>query len=442
VYILILNKIKEITQHPGVRKYFKNSSWLLAEKVFRLIIGLFVGVWVAKYLGPESYGLFSYAQSIVVIITIVASLGVDGILVRELINHKDKRDELLGTAFTLRLIGAIIVILITIIAISLLPHERDTNIIIIVITGAVFFQCFNVIDFYFQSEVLSKYIVRANMISLLISSIAKVILILYNAPLLAFATMMVVDSVIFGIGYIYIYYKQNLSLFIWKFNYAMAKRLLKDSWPLIFSSFVLMIQARIDQVMIKNMLGNSEVGYYSVALKLIESVAFVTIILKTSLSPSVIKAKSISTELYENRLQNLYRINMIAFLIVALPIYFLADHIISILYGEKYANTGILLSIMASRLYFANLGTARAVYLMVENLFKYALFTMILGTIVNIILNYYWIAEYGTKGAVYASIISFFVTIFVVDLFYTKTRRNLWLMIKSTFTFYRLNVKL
>ena len=162
----------------GFFKYFKNTSWLMAEKILRMTVGLFVGVWVARYLGPEQFGVFAFAQSLVGIFSIIATLGLDSIVVRELVKDKSKRDELVATAFWLKLIGAIAVLTFIFIAIGFLSVEQDVNLMIFIIASATIFHSFHVIDFYFQSKVLSKYVVFTNIISLFISSIIKIILIL------------------------------------------------------------------------------------------------------------------------------------------------------------------------------------------------------------------------------------------------------------------------
>lgn len=61
----MLTKLKSLKSNQGFMKYFKNTSWFLLEKILRLTVGLFVGILVARYLGPEKFGLFSYAQSFV-----------------------------------------------------------------------------------------------------------------------------------------------------------------------------------------------------------------------------------------------------------------------------------------------------------------------------------------------------------------------------------------
>ena len=201
-----------------------------------------------------------------------------------------------------------------------------------------------------------------------------------------------------------------------------------------------MIQARIDQVMIKEMINTTEVGYYSAAIKLIEVFGFIPVMLKISLYPAILNSKIVSNEIYQDRLLNFYRLNFILFLAVAIPIFLFSEQIVLLLFGIQYQSVGILLSIMVIRLFFTNMGVARSAYILNENLMKFSLITMILGTITNIALNYLWIPWYGSKGAIIATIISFFVTIFLLDIFYSKTRNNVILQFNGIFTFYKLKV--
>jgi len=439
----VLSKLKELKQHQGIRRYFSNTSWLFAEKVLRMFIGLFVGIWVARYLGPEQFGLLSYAQSFVFLFTAIATLGLDGIVVRELVKSEVKRDVLLGTAFGLKLLGAIVTLLVLAVAVQMTSNDQYTNLLVFIIASSTIFQSFNVIDFYYQSIVLSKYVALANTICLAISSIIKISLILNNASLVAFALVMVFDTAILAIGLLYFYNKSSqLKLFNWCFEWQVAKTLLHDSWPLIFSGLILMIQARVDQIMLKEMVGINEVGFYSVALRLIEAIAFLPLMLKTSLFPAIQHAKSNSVEIYKHRLLNFYRLNFLLFLITAVPLFFFSEQLIVLLFGDEYQPAAIIFSLMVSRLFFTNMGTARSAYIITENLVRFSMLTMLLGTITNIFLNYMWISEYGAKGAVIATICSFFVTIFLVDLCYVKTRANALLQVRSIFTCFKIKIRL
>ena len=421
-------------------KYFKNTSWLFAEKILRMVVGLLVGVWVARYLGPEKFGLLSFAHSFVGLFTIFATLGLDEVVVRELVKDESRRDSLVGTTFWLKLFGAFLVLLVLAFAINFTSNDVDTHILVFIIASATIFQSFNIVDFYFQSKILSKFVAYANFISLFISTILKIALILSHASLLAFAWVVLFDSFVLACGFIYFFLKHSTFRIRYLiFHKSTAIDLLKDSWPLIFSGGVLMIQARIDQVMIKEMLGSLEVGYYSVAMRLIEAVAFIPMLLKSSLYPSIQSAKNQSKALYQDRLLNFYRLNFLFFLVLAIPIFIFAEPIIVLLFGIEYQPAGVLLALLSIRLFFANMGVARGTYIVTENLMKFSMLTMILGTIVIIYLNYVLIPNYGARGAIVATIVSFFTTIYLVDIFYSKTRHNVILQVKSIITFYKLN---
>jgi O-antigen/teichoic acid export membrane protein len=437
-----MQRLKALKSHQGFMKYFKNTSWLFGEKIFRMVVGLFVGIWVARYLGPEQFGLFSYTQSFVGMFTAIATLGLDGIVIRELVKDESRRDELIGAAFWLKLLGALGLLIVLAIAVNFTSNDSYTNSLVFIIASATIFQSFNVVDMYFQSKVLSKYIVYANVISLFISSIVKIALILNEAPLIAFAWVILFDSFILAGGFIYFYLK-NISTFNIQhliFNKSTAVGLLRDSWPLILSGGLLTIQAYIDQVMIQEFIGSKEVGYYSVAIRLIAFFGFMPMLLKNSLFPAIQSAKKHSYDLYKERLTNFYRLNFLLFLLFAIPIFVFSEQIVVLLFGVAYQPAGALLSLMAVRLLFTNMSVARGVFILTENLMKFSMITMAIGTLVNVLLNYLWIPNYGAKGAVIATIISFTVTIYCVDIFYSKTRKNVFLQLKSILTFYKIKI--
>lgn len=435
----MLKKINALKEHQGFMRYFKNTSWLLCEKIFRMIVGLLVGIWVVRYLGPEQFGRFSYAQSFVGLFTAIATLGLDSIVIRELVKDGSRRDELLGTAFYLKLMGAVGVLIFLAIAINFTSNDSYTNTLIFIIASATIFQSFNVVDMYFQSKVLSKYVVYSNLISLLLSSLVKITLIITSAPLIAFAWVVLFDSFILACGFVCFFLNQSTcKIGMFKFQKETALKLLKDSWPLMFSGTALMIQAYVDQIMIKEMIGSKEVGYYSVSIRIIALFGFVPMLLKNSLYPAIQNSKNNSEELYRNRLLDFYRLNFLLFLVIAIPIFFYAEYIVILLYGEEFQSAGTLLALMASRLFFTNMGVARGVFILTENLMKFSLITMILGTVTNVILNYFWIEKYGAEGAIFATIASFFVASFLIDAMYVKTKENVKMQIKSIFTFYKI----
>jgi len=416
-------------------KYFKNTSWLFAEKILRMIVGLFVGVWVARYLGPEQYGLLSYAQSFVGLFAAIATLGLDGIVVRELVKHERHNDDLIGTAFWLKVMGAFGVLLFLGIAVQFTSNDHYTNILIFIIASATIFQSFNVVDMYFQSKVMSKYVVYANIISLFISSIVKIVLILNEAPLIAFAWVVLFDSFVLACGYVYFYIKNNVAFNIQHlaFKRKVAFSLLKDSWPLILSGIVISIYMKIDQVMIKEMLDSEAVGQYAVAVRLSEAWYFIPMVIASSLFPAIINAKKVSEALYYARLQKLYDLMVWLAIAIALPMTFLSDWIVNLLYGEQYDQAGSVLMIHIWAGIFVFMGVASSKWLISENLQIFSTINTTIGAIINILLNYILIKNIGIEGAAWATLISYFTAAYLSLFFWKKTRINFLNLSKSLF---------
>jgi len=431
----MITKFKSLLKHKGFIKYFKNTSWVLIEKIIRFTVGLFVGVWVARYLGPERFGLLSYAQSFVGLFTIIASLGLNGIVVRELVKNNNLNDEIIGTAFWLKLIAAFGVLLILAVAINFTSNDTYTNILIFIIASATIFQSFNVVDFYFQSKVMSKFVVYANIISLFLSSIVKITLILNEAPLLAFAWVILFDSFILACGFIYFYIKKNLRFKIknLKLKIKTATSLLKDSWPLILSGIAISIYMKIDQVMIKEMMNAEAVGQYAAAVRLSEVWYFIPMVITASLFPAIINAKKKNENLYYLRLQRLYDFMAFMGIAIAVTMTFLSTWITELLYGAQYNQAGSVLVIHIWAGVFVFLGVASAKWFIIENLQMLTLQKTFYGMITNIILNFILIPKYGIQGAAFATLVSQATSAYVTDFFYIKTRKVFYMKSKSIF---------
>ncbi|MEW5065375.1 MAG: flippase [Cycloclasticus sp.] len=430
----MLKKIKQLKQNAGFMRYFHNTSWLMGERILRMGVGLFVGIWVARYLGPEKFGLLSYAQSFVFLFTAIATLGLDGIVVRELVKDESKRDVLLGTAFGLKLIGAIIILPVLFLAVQFTNNDDYTNLLVFIIASATIFQSFNVIDFYYQSKVLSKYVALANAVALALSSAIKIMLLLNEAPLLAFALMTIFDGLVLAIGLVYFYIKTSgFKLSSWSFNWAMAKGLLNDSWPLILSSFAISIYVKADQIMIMKMLGVESVGQYAAAVKISEAWYFIPVVVANSMFPAIVNAKEISEGFYVKRLQFFFDLMVLLSLLIVVPLVFLSEDMVRLLYGNDYAQATSILMVHACAILFVFMGVASGRWLLNENLQIYSSINTVIGMISNIVINYFLINKVGLIGAAIATVISYAISGYGLLLVHGRTRDVFFMLTKSMF---------
>jgi O-antigen/teichoic acid export membrane protein len=435
-------KFENLRRNESYWKVILNTFWLFLDKFFVLGVAFFVGIYVARHLGPAQFGMLSYAMGFVGLFTAFTEMGLNNILVRDLVKGVHRREELLGSAFLLQTSGGIIAVIAILIAVVFNSGDKATDLLILIVASAELFKGLGIIGSYFQSQVQSKYIATASFYQNIFISSVKVCLVLAKAPVIFFALAITLDAFLGGISLLYFYTRHAGSILKWKVVKTLVKELFSNSWPLILYGLALNIQARIDQVMIGDMLGKNEVGYYSVALKLIETLGIVPVILASSLAPSITKAKVAGVTFYNNRLREYYRLMFIVFLVTSIPLFFSAEYMIVYFYGEAYRAAGILLSLFSLRMFFTCMGMAKSTYITNENLFRYTMITAIVGAISNVLINYLLIPIMGSKGAIIATIVSFTISTFVIDFFYSKTRENIILMLKSIFSFWKLDMQL
>ena len=391
-----------------LQNVISNTGWLFFDNIVRMGVGLLVGVWVARYLGPDQYGLLSYAAAFVALFSSLANLGLDSIVVRNLVRDSDRRNNILGTVFVLKLAGGMVAFVVTMAAvIAIRPADRVTHWLVGITAAGLIFQAFDTVDFWFQSQVQSKFTVVTRNTVFLVLSAVKIALILAKAPLIAFAWVGLADIALGSFGLVIAYRIHGQHLNAWRASLVLAKELLRDSWPLIFSGIVSMIYLRIDQVMLGEMVGSQEVGIYSAAVKLAEVWYFIPMAIYSSVYPSIVEAKAISEELFYGRLQKLY--NLMAFIgyAVALPVTFIAGWVVELLFGPAYGRAGSMLALLIWAGLFVNLGVARSGFLMSMNWTRVHLLTVSLGSVVNVVLNLALIPRYGGMGAVIASCVAY-----------------------------------
>jgi O-antigen/teichoic acid export membrane protein len=411
---------------PGLRKYFANTSWLLGERILRMGVSLFVGIYVARYLGPERFGLLSYSLSFVMLFSLLASFGLDDILVRELVKRPEQRKNLLGTVFWLKVCGTVVMGIAIALVLQFKSEDQQTYWMIGLITIGLLFQTTNVVDFYFQSQVQSKFAVLAQAFQLLVTSLFKIYLVWNQAELIWFAFALMLDQAVVAVLFLLVYNWKIEWFPFFSFRWKQAKKLMRDAWPLIFAGMVVSVYMKIDQVMLKEMLDVKAVGVYAAAVKLCEAWYFLPTAVIASLFPAVIKARKKSETLYNERVQKLYDLMVWGSVAVALPTTLLADWIIPILYGPDFHDSAVILRIYIWAGVFVSLGVASSKWLVIENLQLYSFYVTALGALLNVGFNLWLIPIYGIKGAAFATLISYFTVAYVSLSFFKKTRMNFW----------------
>lgn len=418
-------------QHAGFQKYFKNTGWMLFSRILSMAVSLFTTIFIARNLGPGNYGQLSYALSFVGIFSFLSSLGIDNILFRELIKSPQKRNEILGSAFTVKLLGGILTTTIILVAAIFLAYDDVSMFLIFILSTTFIFNSLNIINFEFQARVESKYPAIIGFIVGIILNILKIVAIMTGKGVIYLSAILLLEPILYGAFY-WIAYKKRFgeNIFLWRFNKEIAYALIRDSWPLMFTAAFALIYSRIDQIFIKHMIDVEAVGIYDAAVRIAEVWYFIPSIIASSLFPAIVNAKITSEQIYRARLVKLTAFLVGLSALVAFITMILAPFIIGLLYGPAFMGGIIILQVYVWSGVAISLGNIANNYLITENHRKTLFFMSLLSMSSNIILNLLWIPKYGIVGSAYATLVSYSLGPLSL-LFFKHTRDHIFSMRKS-----------
>jgi O-antigen/teichoic acid export membrane protein len=426
----MFSNLRKKWENAGFQRYLRNTGWLFFGRFVSLSISFFVGTLIARHMGPSTFGSFSYILSFVGLFSFIASLGIDSISQRELLRNSSKENEILGTSFILKLLGAFAAVLMISASSFFISHDETTMLLIFLFSLTLLPQAFNVIDIYFQSKVLSKYSVTSQIIANVVSAILKIVGIIMYAGVTWFISVYIIESFLVVLILLAVFKKYGKHPQQWKFKSSLALSLLKDSWLIMLSSAAVLIYLKIDQVILKFMLDDTAVGLYSAAVRFAEVWYFIPTLICTSLFPAIINAKKISEELFLVRMRRLYSFMFYFSLIISIPIYFLSPLLIQVIFGGDYSAAAGVLKIYMWASIPIFIWTTTWQYLIAQNQQKISVISSLCGAVLNVALNILLIPIYGINGAAIATVISYSIVPLGL-MFSPVTRPHLLLIFKS-----------
>ena len=408
---------------PVLAKVVRNFGWQSADKLFRMGVGVFVSVLITRYLGPERFGIFSYALAFAGMFTTVAGLGLDRIVIRELSKDASRKDVLLGTAFWMKLAGGLATFVVILAAIGALkPHDSLVIVLTAVFGAALVFNALDVVDFWFQARIQSRYPVLARNAAFIAVSVIKVGLVFASASLLSLTLASAAEAVFAAVALALAYRWTGNSLRTWKLDRGLAKTLLTESWPLIISGFAILIYMRIDQVMLGSLLDDRAVGLYAAAVKFSEIWYFIPLGISSSVFPVLVDYFRTNPALFLRKYQNVFNVMAILSVGLAVVMTFISGRLAVLVYGPEFSESGPVLAIHIWAGVFVFLGMTASIWTMIHGYQKFALWASLTGAAVKIGLNIAVIPSYGIAGAAATMVVSQAVAAYFIYAAWTKTR--------------------
>ena len=409
-----------------------NSIWAISQQLFSLILSFAIGVITVRYLGAEKYGVIGIANAITLIVFSFSWLGIDSVIVNEIIVSGNKEFDVVWTVLITKFITSFFSIFIAA-AVGFFSNDNaEIFVIIVILSGlAMFLQSYEIFSYWFQSKLLIKYVAIAVLISQTSSSIIQIIFILFHKSLIYFAIIPVIqNALLFSI--LFISFK-SISKSKITFNIGILKKILKKSFNYVISSIAITLYMQIDKVMIGKMISDSESGVYNVAVNLALYWQIIPISIINSMRPVILYFKKEKDEKYLDYLKVLVFVVSVISFVICIILCLFSSQIINFLYGENFEGAVIPFIITVWATFVAMIGVIRGIWLIAEGLDRYDKYFTIAAAIINIILNIFLIRFMGIIGAALATLISYFVEVFVVNLLFKRTQYFDFIFLSSFF---------
>lgn len=416
------------------RKILKNVYWATIGKAVNILCGVFVGVLVARYLGPTDFGVMNYVISFVTLFSVLSNFGMDSIEIRELALDPKKRNIIMGTALSLRILLAVIAIIAVVITTTLFKTDWKTTLMIWIYSVSLIFGSLNVIRNYFTSIVLNEYVVKTEILRNLIGAGIKIGLLLLHASLFWFIIASTFDFVLIGTGYMLSYKSKIGDYKSWTFDLSISKMLLKESFPLLLSGTAIVIYQRIDQVMISNMISDTSNGYFSVAARFVDLAMFIPTIVAQTVAPLLVKSYNDNKEEYYIKRQ--YFMNVVTWsgIIIAFIMSISAYWVVTILYGVKYLPAVAVLQIMSWKAVGSSLFASSSQIIITEGIQKLASIRNVIALAICVSLNFWLIPMLGINGSAIAGVFTILFAGFITHFFIKPYRDIFFIQCKAIFS--------
>ena len=395
-----------------------------------MVLSLFVGVLTARFLGPDNYGIINYGAAFVALFSSLCTLGLNSVIIKDFVDNPDEQGKAIGSAILVRFFSSIASALM-IVGISFLMDgdEPITVLAVSLCSIGVIFQVFDTINYWFQAQYKSKITAIATLVAYVVMSAYKILLLILGAEVYWFAVATALDYLVIAVFLLFAYKKYNGPKL--SFSFVKAKGLLGNSYHYILSGMMVAIYGQTDKLMLKQMLSETDVGYYTVATALCSMWVFVLSAIIDSMYPTILNLYGNDRKAFEKKNRQLYAIVFYVSGFVSLAFLLFGGIAVRILYGEAYMPAAMPLKIVTWYTAFSYLGVARNAWIVSEGKQKYLKYMYVSAALLNVGLNLVFIPLWGTAGAAFASLITQIATSILFPICIKEMRPNAKLMIDA-----------
>ena len=430
----MFGKIKQalgnLAQRPNLMAALRNLGWLVFDRVFRLGVSFVVTLWLARYLAPELFGVYNYAIAFTALFSVVATFGLQSVVVQYLVDKPDQQNFTLASAFAIQLAGGVIAFILSVlVAFNLVGNEPTVLVAVLLLSTINLFRFSDTVRYYFESRVQSKRIVVTENLVFMLIVLLRIAMILLELPLIYFVALLVLEGVLTTLAFFCLFGIQKLKAL--RFDSSNFLSMLKVAWLLALSMGAIMLYMRVDQIMLASLLNQEAVGIYSAAVRISEIWYVFPAVIVGSVFPRIIRELRVDAARANRQLDVLLTAFSIVSVSVGLLIGNYSTEIIIFLFGEDYRASASVLSIHVWSSVFVFSGILGGRWLVAMDMQKVLLVSTLIGVFVNVVMNYLMIPVYGVEGAAWATLVAQFMSAILVNCFHPVSRQLFWMQMSA-----------
>jgi len=430
----MLGKIKQtlanLAQRPNLMAALRNLGWLVFDRVFRLGVSFVVTLWLARYLAPELFGVYNYAIAFTALFSVVATFGLQSVVVQYLVDKPEQQNSTLASAFAIQLVGGVIAFVISVlVAFNLVGSEPSVLVAVLLLSTINLFRFSDTVRYYFESRVQSKRIVVTENLVFMLIVLLRIAMILLELPLIYFVALLVLEAVLTTLAFLWLFGIQKFKAL--KFDNSNFQSMLKVAWLLALSVGAAMLYMRVDQIMLASLLNQEAVGIYSAAVRISEIWYVFPAVIVGSVFPRIIRELRVDVARANRQLDVLLTAFSIVSISVGLLVGNCSTEIIIFLFGEDYRASASVLSIHVWSSVFVFSGILGSRWLVAMDMQKVLLVSTLIGVVANIAMNYLMIPVYGVQGAAWATLVAQFMSAILVNCLHPVSRQLFWMQMSA-----------
>lgn len=365
------------------------ALWYFFEKSMRLLGGFLIGAWLARYLGPETFGMYAFCIALSATFGFMGSLGIESLVVRDLVEGKRPRQQIISTYFYIRLIGSMTVPFLVYFYLTV-THQSDTDLLLIAIlcSGAVFFSSFDVADCWLQAMGQVKKTSLIRLAGLLIGLAFRCLLLMLNSTVEWFAALILLEAITIAILYFRLLRREGLTPSLEHVNINELKHLLLNGKMMVISGLIVAIYSKIDLLAIGTLLPKKDAGAYAIAASICSAWNLIGMSLAQAWAPHITRAKLSDNNEYIKSLRRLLATMIVISVCGSFLLTLGAQFIFAILLGDQYGHGIQVLIILIWSSVFVYLGVGTSQIIVNEQIYWISVMRSAIGLIFYISIVY------------------------------------------------------